>query len=286
MANVLGGPPRNGNYAGIPHARPALLGCGGNYPEIVTCTSPNRHRCHAYFAGVRNRTRNLLKHRILVADDEPDVLRMVGSSLANAGFEVVTAGDGPSALEVARRDAPVLVVLDIMMPGMTGLEVTRELKREPATSAMSIVLVSARNEEIDRILGFELGVDDFVSKPFSPRELVLRVKAIIARTRQPGSDAVQIQIGDISVDRERHDVTTGGEPANLTAIEFKLLFELMRAAGRVLTREGLIDRVWGSDAAIETRTIDTHLRRLREKLGAAGSQIQTVRGFGYRLEAK
>ncbi len=223
--------------------------------------------------------------RILVADDEPDVLRLVGSNLTSAGFDVITAEDGPSALASARRDAPTLVVLDVMMPGMTGLEVTRELKRELATASMSIVLVSARNEEIDRVLGFELGVDDFLAKPFSPRELVLRVKAIISRKRQHGADATLLQIGEITVDRDRHQVTARGVSADLTAIEFKLLLELMKASGRVLTREDLIDRVWGSEAAIETRTIDTHLRRLREKLGDSGKQIQTIRGFGYRLEA-
>ena len=224
--------------------------------------------------------------RILVADDEPDVLHLVGNNLTTAGFQVLTAEDGPTALASARREAPALAVLDIMMPGMNGLEVTRVLKREVATAAISIVLLSARNEEVDRVLGFELGVDDFVSKPFSPRELVLRVKAIVGRKISARTDGAILQAGEIAVDRERHDVTTRGLPANLTAIEFKLLLELMKASGRVLTRDDLLDRVWGTETTIETRTIDTHLRRLREKLGAAGGQIQTVRGFGYRLEGK
>jgi two-component system phosphate regulon response regulator PhoB len=226
-----------------------------------------------------------LNNCILVADDEPDVLRLVGSNLTHAGFQVLTAEDGPTALAAARRDTPTLVVLDIMMPGMTGLEITRVLKRDAATAAMSIVLLSARNEEVDRVLGFELGVDDFVSKPFSPRELVLRVRAIVGRKRTSAADAALLHVGEIALDRERHDVSARGTRADLTAIEFKLLLELMKASGRVLTREDLLDRIWGSDAAIESRTIDTHLRRLREKLGDAGGQIQTVRGFGYRLEA-
>jgi two-component system phosphate regulon response regulator PhoB len=230
-------------------------------------------------------TSTVLNNRILVADDEADVANLVGMNLTNAGFQVLKAVDGPSALALARREAPALIVLDIMMPGMSGLDVCRTLKREVATASIGIVLLSARAEEVDRVLGFELGVDDYVTKPFSPRELVLRVKSILRRRMEVAVEGgAPISVGAITVDAEQHVVLVEGKPVEPTSVEYKLLLALMSRAGRVFGREELLARVWGLGAAIEVRTVDTHMRRLREKLGAAAAQIQTVRGFGYRIE--
>ncbi len=223
-------------------------------------------------------------NRILVVDDEEDVVHLVGSNLSTAGFHVFEAEDGAAAIALARRETPALIVLDIMLPGMSGMDVTRHLKRDPATAPISIMLLSARTEEVDRILGFELGVDDFMSKPFSPRELVLRVKAILSRKNVPTADSNVLRAGPIVVDQDRHCLTIDGVEIELTALEFKLMVTLMNPPGRVLSRDELLSRIWGSESGVGARTIDTHLRRLREKLGVAAGQIQTVRGVGYRLD--
>lgn len=225
-----------------------------------------------------------VNNRILVVDDEVDVLHLVGSNLANAGFHVLKAEDGTAALALARREAPSLIVLDIMLPGLSGMDVTRQLKRDPATAQISIVLLSARTDEVDRILGFELGVDDYLAKPFSPRELVLRVKAILGRKCVPAIEASVFRAGPIVVDQDRHTMTLDGAEVELTAMEFKLLLTLMKIPGRVLSRDELLSRIWGIESGVGSRTVDTHVRRLREKLGTSGEQIQTVRGVGYRLD--
>jgi two-component system phosphate regulon response regulator PhoB len=228
----------------------------------------------------------MVKERILVADDEEDVLDLVAMNLGSAGFQVLRSEDGTSALDVARKECPSLIVLDLMMPGMTGLEVCKALKHDDATAEIPIVLLTAKTAEIDRILAFELGADDYVTKPFSPRELVLRVKAILRRRMESiiSTNEQTLQAGRINLDLERHHVVVDGTQVELTAIEFKLLTTLMERRGRVQSREALLSTVWGMDREIEPRTVDTHLRRLREKLGQAGGQIHTVRGFGYRLD--
>lgn len=226
----------------------------------------------------------LANNRILVVDDEADVVQLVGTNLSTAGFSVSKAEDGLEALAAARREAPALIVLDIMLPGISGMDVTRALKRDPATAAISILLLSARTEEVDRILGFELGVDDFLAKPFSPRELVLRVKAILSRKQVAAIETGLFRAGPIAVDEERHATTIEGREIALTAMEFKLLLALMKIPGRVLGRDELLSRIWGDETGVGTRTVDTHVRRLREKLGTCGNQIQTIRGIGYRLD--
>jgi two-component system phosphate regulon response regulator PhoB len=223
-----------------------------------------------------------MSDRILVADDEEDVLKLVAMNLKSAGFLITTACDGPGALAAVRRAPPALAVLDIMMPGMSGLEVCRELKRDPAYAAIPIVILTARADEIDRILGFELGIDDYLLKPFSPRELVLRIKAILRRSPGRAESADFSQAGNIAIDRKKHSLTVAGRPVAVTPIEFKLLSVLMERPGHVLNREELVSKVWPAESDIELRTIDTHMRRLREKLGEADS-IETVRGFGYRI---
>jgi two-component system phosphate regulon response regulator PhoB len=221
--------------------------------------------------------------RILVADDEPDVLQLVSSNLKNAGYNVLKAEDGLSALEQARQTAPALIVLDIMLPEMSGLEVCKVLKRETATNRIPVIMLTAKAEEVDRIVGLELGADDYMTKPFSPRELVLRVKSVLRRSSAGGEVSDRLSLGNIQIDRTRHEVTIAGKAVDFTATEFKLLALLIERRGRVQDRETLLNDVWGYETVIDTRTVDTHIRRLREKLGESGSCIETIRGFGYRV---
>ena len=220
---------------------------------------------------------------ILVIDDEQDVIDMLSVTLTKAGHKVRSARDGLEGLARARQDQPALIVLDLMMPKMPGLEVCKLLKADPATEAIPIIMLTAKAEEIDRVVGLEVGADDYVTKPFSPRELTLRINAILRRG-QPSNDSQRLRVGSISVDPERHHVSTGGKTIQLTAVEFKLLMILMRRPGRVQARDRLLRDVWGYESIVETRTVDTHVRRLRDKLGKSANLVETVRGFGYRLK--
>jgi two-component system phosphate regulon response regulator PhoB len=221
--------------------------------------------------------------RILVAEDEPDVRNLVVMNLKNAGFTVLAAENGLAALKEARNSVPSLVILDLMLPEMSGLEVCKVLKKEPATSAIPIIMLTAKAEEVDRIVGLELGADDYITKPFSPRELVLRVKSVLRRASAASEPGDEISLGDIRIDRARCEVTVKGKAIEFTATEFKLLTLLIERRGRVQSRDALLNDVWGYESAIDTRTVDTHIRRLREKLGKAADCIETVRGFGYRI---
>ncbi len=224
-----------------------------------------------------------MKQRILVVDDEPDVLELVEYNLSGAGFSVITASDGAEALAKIRTHQPDLVILDVMMPEMDGTELCKLLRRDPATADIPIILLTARAGEIDRVLGFELGADDYVTKPFSPRELVLRVKSLLRRGQISEEKSEVMTFGDLIIDRPRHQVTVKGSVVSLTATEFKLLTTLAHRRGRVQSRDKLLRDVWGYQEAIDTRTVDTHMRRLREKLGVAADCLDTVRGVGYRL---
>jgi phosphate regulon transcriptional regulator PhoB len=225
-----------------------------------------------------------MKQAILVVDDEPDVVDLVRSNLEAAGFKVFAASDGAAAIERARSDAPALIVLDLMLPELSGSEVCKLLKRDPSTAAIPIIMLTAKAEEIDRVVGLELGADDYVTKPFSPRELVLRVKSVLRRAAGGGEEKADVlKVGDITVDQSRCRAFVRGKPVELTATEFKLLAMLLERRGVVQSREKLLNDVWGYDVAIESRTVDTHMRRLREKLGRAADCIETVRGFGYRI---
>jgi DNA-binding response OmpR family regulator len=221
--------------------------------------------------------------KILIVEDEPDVVDLLILQLRKAGgFSVVVAKDGAEGLKKARAEAPALIVLDLMLPRMPGLEVCKVLKSDPLTSQIPIIMLTAKAEEVDRIVGLEFGADDYVTKPFSPREMLLRIKAILRRG--PGELAEKkLTRGPITIDSARHRVLVGGKPVVLTAVEFKLLNMLMQRPGRVQARDRLLSEVWGYETAIDTRTVDTHVRRLREKLGKSAGVIETVRGFGYRL---
>ncbi|TVR02944.1 MAG: response regulator [Deltaproteobacteria bacterium] len=227
---------------------------------------------------------------VLIVDDEPDLLEMVEFNLEKAGFRVLTAANGADAMELARAELPSLILLDLMLPDVQGTEVCRTLKSDARTRDIPIIMVTARGEEIDRVVGFELGAEDYVVKPFSPRELVLRVKAMLKRmarpsVEEPAKDAV-LHFGDIKVDQGRHRVWVGEEEVQLTALEFRLLSTFIRRRGRVQSRERLLDDVWGIDVEVTTRTVDTHVKRLREKLLGAGQYIETVRGVGYRFSER
>ena len=221
--------------------------------------------------------------KILIVEDEPDVVDLLTLQLHKAGgFSVLTAQDGADGLKKALAESPALIVLDLMLPRMQGLEVCKVLKTDSLTSHIPIIMLTAKAEEVDRIVGLEFGADDYVTKPFSPREMVLRIKAILRRGQGKMTEE-KITRGPITIDSARHRVLVGGKPIVLTAVEFKLLSMLMRRPGRVQARDRLLNEVWGYESAIDTRTVDTHVRRLREKLGKAASVIETVRGFGYRL---
>ena len=223
--------------------------------------------------------------RILVVDDEPDILNLLEYNLKRAGFQAILAKDGPEAIEAAKAHRPDLVLLDIMLPDMEGTEVLRRLKALEATSLIPIIMLTAKGEEVDKIVGFELGAEDYITKPFSPRELILRVKAVLKRSSErPEPQDKTVSYNELSVDLSRHKVTVAGKPVELSSTEFRLLTELMQAKGRVLTRDTLLDRAWGRDCFVIPRTVDTHVRRLRSKLGAAGEYIETVRGAGYRFK--
>jgi len=225
-------------------------------------------------------------NKILVADDELDVLNLVSLNLKNAGFTIIKAQDGASALSKARSNMPLLVVLDLMLPGMSGIEVCKTLKGDPATSQIPIIMLTAKAEEVDRIVGLELGADDYITKPFSPRELVLRVKSVVRRVSGQNEKPDLIKIGDIEVDRLKFDVRINGESLEMTPTEYKLLLILMERRGRVQSREVLLNDVWGYDQVLDTRTVDTHVARLREKIRNGKVNIDTVRGFGYRIMAE
>jgi two-component system phosphate regulon response regulator PhoB len=225
--------------------------------------------------------------KILIVDDEVDLLKMVDFNLRSAGFQTLQATNGRDALKIARAESPVLILLDLMLPDLSGTEVCRTLKNDPSTREIPVMMLTAKAEEIDRVVGFELGADDYVVKPFSPRELVLRVKALTRRSRRGGAEEVvageTLRFGEITVDSSRHRVTVGDDEPQLTALEFRLLSTFIKRRGRVQSRERLLDDVWGIDVEVTTRTVDTHVKRLREKLGTAGRYIETVRGVGYRF---
>jgi two-component system phosphate regulon response regulator PhoB len=226
--------------------------------------------------------------RILLIEDEPDIAEVLQYNLEKEGFAVETARRGDSGLEAIRREPPDLVLLDLMLPGMDGLELTRLLKRDGGTARVPIVMLTARGEEVDRIVGLELGADDYISKPFSPREVVLRVKAVLRR-RQPepaeeeDGEPDLLSVGGIQLDVAGHQLRIAGEEIPLTATEFRLLRLLIERAGRVQTRGQLLTDVWGYAEDIDSRTVDTHIRRLRRKLGSEADRIETVIGVGYRL---
>jgi len=225
-----------------------------------------------------------VKRLVLVADEDSTVLPLVSSHLTAAGLILLEGRTGTTALSLTRKHHPALVVLSLTLSEMSGFEVCRALRTEPDTSKIPIVMLSATTSEIDRVVAFEVGADDYIAKPLNPRELVLRVLSILGRTSTGSSQSLILEAGMIRMDPERHETTVAGRAVALTAIEFRLLSALLQYRQRVMSRDALLSLVWGAEHNVDPRAVDTHCRRLRAKLGAAGGQIRTVRQFGYRIE--
>ncbi|HWB53580.1 MAG TPA: response regulator transcription factor [Tepidisphaeraceae bacterium] len=223
------------------------------------------------------------KATVLVIDDEKDLLELVRYNLEKEHFDVIVAADSQKGLEIAQRHRPDLLVLDLMMPGLGGLDICRQLRSDTATANIPILILTAKAAEADRVIGLEMGADDYLTKPFSPRELVARVRAILRRSSPEQAATQVIRRGDLSIDVPRHEVKFAGKSINLTATEFRILEFIAARPGRVLSRDQIIDAALGQDAAVIDRTIDVHMTSLRKKLGAGGAQIETVRGFGYKF---
>lgn len=221
---------------------------------------------------------------ILIIEDEHDLAELVAFNLEKEGYRPLIAHDGTAGLEAARHDQPDLILLDLMLPGIMGTELCKLLKNHEKTSSIPVIMLTAKGEEIDRVVGFEVGADDYIVKPFSSRELLLRIKAVLRRTVPDGGGDRVLRIGPLTIDTERHTVHVENEEITLTTTEFKLIFNLAERTGRVQSRDLLLKNVWGYNYIGDTRTVDTHITRLRTKLGIAGDLIKTVRGFGYKLE--
>ena len=225
-----------------------------------------------------------LAQKILIIEDETDIRELLTYNLELEGLEVVGAANGEEAFRVLKSEPVQLVVLDLMLPDVSGLEICRYIRRESALSRLPVIMLTAKGEEVDRIVGFELGADDYVTKPFNIREMILRVKAVLARAKTTPASGKALRRGPLTIDPEQYEVTVDGRPLTLTATEFRLLHHLAAHPGHARNRDELLDIIWGEDKFVTPRTVDTYIRRLREKLGPAGEMIQTLRGVGYRFK--
>ncbi len=226
---------------------------------------------------------NGITKTIHIVEDEPDIRETLAYNLSQEGFKVSEFSDAESCLDKIQKKKPDLLILDLMLPGMSGLDLCKEIRADKSLQNLAIIMLTAKGEEVDRIIGFELGADDYVTKPFSVRELILRVKVILKKQRDTTENNELVEFGPIKLNLDAHEVLINDDEIILTALEFKLLKHLIQRRGRVQTRDQLLGDVWGYSSEITTRTVDTHIKRLREKLGTVGDYIQTVRGVGYRL---
>ncbi len=224
-----------------------------------------------------------MNQKIYIVEDEPDIRETLKYNFSNEGFKVFTAPDGEEALSNIKKVLPDVLILDLMLPGVSGLDVCKSIRTDDDIRDMSIIMLTAKGEEIDRVIGFELGADDYVTKPFSVRELILRVKVLLKKQRESLVENKLVTFGPIRIDLDAHELKINDKEVVLTALEFKLLQHLVKRKGRVQTREQLLGDVWGYSAEVTTRTVDTHIKRLREKLGNTSEYIQTIRGVGYRF---
>ena len=224
-----------------------------------------------------------MSHKIYIVEDEPDIRETLKYNFSSEGFKVFTAPDGEEALSNIKKVLPEVLILDLMLPGVSGLDVCKSIRADDDIKDMSIIMLTAKGEEIDRVIGFELGADDYVTKPFSVRELILRVKVLLKKQRESLVENKLVTFGPIRIDLDAHELKINDKEIVLTALEFKLLQHLVKRKGRVQTREQLLGDVWGYSAEVTTRTVDTHIKRLREKLGNTSDYIQTIRGVGYRF---
>ena len=227
-----------------------------------------------------------MKEKILIVDDEKDIVKLLDYNLKKEGFRTLLAYDGEDALDMATRERPDIILLDLMLPGIDGLEVCRQLKKEDKTLGIPIIMLTAKTREADKIVGLELGADDYVTKPFSPREIIARVKAVLRRVKDKEKLPEILNLGNITIDFSKISVSVNNKPVELTSKEFELLKTLVGAKGRVLSRDFLLDTIWGYDHALEiqTRTVDVHIRTLRKKLKSAAKMVVTVKNYGYRFE--
>ena len=224
--------------------------------------------------------------KVIIIEDERDLAELLAFNLEKEGWQTVVALDGKSGLERVTAELPDLVILDLMLPELSGIEVCRHLRKQEKTAAIPVIMVTAKGEEIDRVVGFEVGADDYLVKPFSTRELLLRIKALLRRATSPGQEEKLLSRGVLTIDTDRHRVTVKGEEINLTSTEFKLLQVMAERLGRMQSRDQLLRDVWGYSSNADTRTVDTHITRLRNKLGDAGDMIRTIRGYGYKMESE
>ena len=224
-----------------------------------------------------------MSQKIYIVEDEPDIRETLKYNFSNEGFKVSTAPDGEEALSNIKKILPDVLILDLMLPGISGLDVCKSIRADDDIKDISIIMLTAKGEEIDRVIGFELGADDYVTKPFSVRELILRVKVLLKKQRESLVENKLVTFGPIRIDLDAHELKINDKEIVLTALEFKLLQHLVKRKGRVQTREQLLGDVWGYSAEVTTRTVDTHIKRLREKLGNTSEYIQTIRGVGYRF---
>jgi len=229
-----------------------------------------------------------MKETILIVEDEKDIVKMLDYNLKKEGYKTLIANDGEDALDMANTKLPDLILLDLMLPGVDGLEVCKELKSERKTASIPVIMLTAKSQESDKIVGLELGADDYMTKPFSPRELIARIKAVLRRGREKEKLPEVIKIGGLALDFSKIEVTVKDKPVELTFKEFELLKTLIKAKGRVLSRDYLLDNIWGFDHAMEiqTRTVDVHIRTLRKKLKSEAKQIITVKNYGYRFQVE
>ena len=225
------------------------------------------------------------KQTVLIIEDEPELQEILTYNLEALGYQVHVYDHGTRGLEAVQKLMPDIILLDVMLPGMDGLEVCRHLRSNNSTKRIPIMMLTAKSEEVDQLVGFQMGADDYVTKPFSVRELILRIKAVLKRGQKDSKEVVEVerQFGDLRIDVESHEVHVDSKPIELTALEFRLLNELVDKRGRVQSRDQLLSEVWGYNAEVTTRTVDTHIKRLREKLGPTGKYVQTIRGVGYKF---
>jgi two-component system phosphate regulon response regulator PhoB len=225
-----------------------------------------------------------MSQKILIIEDEPDIRKTLEYNITREGYEVISASSLSEGRQKLESDSFTLLLLDLMLPDGSGLDLFRELKQDKSLSSMPVIILTAKDDEVDKVVGFELGADDYVTKPFSVRELILRVKAVLKRgERKSDNVEVQRQFGELKIDVDSHEVFVNDEQVNLTALEFKLLRQLVDRRGRVQSRDQLLSDVWGYSSDVTTRTVDTHIKRLREKLGDMGKYVQTIRGVGYKF---
>ncbi|MCK9572051.1 MAG: response regulator transcription factor [Candidatus Omnitrophica bacterium] len=229
-----------------------------------------------------------MKEKILIVEDEKDIVKMLEYNLKKEGFQVTSCRDGEDALDLVLREVPDLIILDLMLPGLDGLEVCKILKKESKTSLIPIIMLTAKSQESDKVIGLTMGADDYVTKPFSPRELVARIKAVLRRADDKNKTPEILKVGELCVDFAKISVSVKNKPVELTAKEFELLKMLLKVKGRMLSRDYLLDNIWGYDHAMEiqTRTVDVHIRTLRKKLKSEARRIITVKNYGYRFESE